>query len=571
MSVNKGFPKNTPSRLQYNLTDYDRAYATFRWEDVEKELGWKQGDPVNIAHSCVDRHVQEGRGDRVALLFDDGIRRKFYTFNELEKLTNRFANALKKLGVQRGERVVLFLPACPEFYISLLGLVKAGAVAVPLPSKYMTDAVTSFLADSEPSAIITTVSLRQRIPDWFIHSICRVILVDGNRNSDDWHALMTSSEDTPATEWMSREDPMLLLYTSGSTGAPKGIVHVHEGALQYYQTGKWVLDLKEGDVLWCTADPGWITGISYGVWAPLLNGITTVIYSGPFEPERWYSLLEKNQVTVWYTTPTSLRLLMIEKGNVARKYRFKSLRHIFSVGEPLNPIINRWSLSVFNLPVYDSWWMTETGAQMIASFPCLKVKPGSMGKPIPGIYAAVINEHGDELPPYEVGQLAIKAGWPAMMRDIWRDREKYEEYFRIPPWYLTGDLAYRDKEGYFWFQGRIDDVIKTGSERVGPFEIESKLEEHPAVKEAGVIGKPHPIRGEIIKAFIALNDGYSWSETLYQDICHFIKTRLAPHLVPHEIEVCAGLPRTGSGKLMRRVLKSVELGLPPEDTGVTKQ
>ncbi|MCL6611509.1 MAG: acetate--CoA ligase [Peptococcaceae bacterium] len=562
---NSRLSRNNAGSNKHNLVDYNNACTTFKWESVEKELGWKEGSPVNIAHSCIDRHVEEGRGDRIALICHCESGKKMYTYADMRSLTNRFANALKTSGIKKGERVVLLLPASAEFFISFLGVVKTGAIAVPIHSKYMSDALKVFLQDCEPSLVITTSPLCQRISKIAVPSIRRIIVVDGRDNENEWHRLVETSDDCPATEWMSREDPMLLLYTSGSTGNPKGVVHVHEGALQYYQTGRWVLDLKKTDIYWCTADPGWITGISYGVWAPLLNGVTTMVYGGPFDARSWYRLIEDNRITVWYTTPTYLKMLMSAGSNIAREYRLASLRKILSVGEPLNPIINRWSLSAFNLPIYDSWWMTETGALMIANFSCLPLKPGSMGKPIPGIYAAVIDDQGKELPPLEMGQLAIKAGWPAMMRDIWRDREKYNEYFRLPPWYLTGDLAYKDRDGYFWFQGRIDDVIKCQSERVGPFEIESKLVEHPAVTEAGVIGKPDPLRGEIIKAFIVLEKGYTWSNELKQDIRDFIKTRLAPHLVPEEVQVCSSLPRTKSGKLMRRVLKSWELGLPVHD------
>lgn len=560
-----GNTKKQPPQVPYNLADYNRAYATFTWAETEKELGWQPGEPVNIADACVDRHVREGRGGRTAIICDDGERTKLFTYNELAELTNRFANGLKKLGVDQGERVVLFLPAGAEFHISLLGVVKAGAIAVPLHSKFMDDAVQGLLRDSEPAVVITTAALRGRIKEGAVPSLRRVIVVGGKERQDQWRSIIDDASAEPATRWMDREDPMLLLYTSGSTGTPKGVVHVHEGTLQYYQTGRWVLDLKDGDVYWCTADPGWVTGISYGIWAPLLNGVATLIYTGPFSAENWYGVLERNRVAIWYTTPTSLRMLMAGDSAAARKYKYNHLRFIFSVGEPLNPIVSRWSQNTLNHPVHDSWWMTETGAQMIANFPCLPLKPGSMGKPIPGIYAAVVGERGEELPPLEMGQLAVKAGWPAMMRDIWKDREKYDSYFRLPPWYLTGDLAYRDREGYFWFQGRADDMIKTGGERVGPFEIESKLVEHPAVAEAGVIGKPDSMRGESIKAFIVLNPRYTWSEKLNAEIRHFIKTRLASHLVPDEIEVCSALPRTRSGKLMRGVLKSRELGLPVSD------
>lgn len=546
---------------QFNLANYDKECETFSWESVEREIGWQSGAPVNIAYSCVDRHVREGKGDRKAIVFLKDTGSQAYTYRDLERLSNRFAGALKKLGIRRGERVALFLPSIPELYISLLGVVKAGAVAVPLHSKYMSDAVKGFLEDSKPSLVITTSELYERISETRVKFI-----VVGDNGESGWHSLLGNSDESEAaTEWMNREDPLLLLYTSGSTGNPKGVIHVHEGALQHYKTGQWVLDLKEDDVFWCNADPGWITGISYGIWAPLLNGVTTLVYSGPFEAEKWYCILEKNKVSVWYTTPTFLRLLMSAGTRVVKKHSFKSLRKILSVGEPLNPIFNRWSLAIFNLPIYDNWWMTETGGIMIANFSCLPVKPGSMGKPVPGIHAAIINESGEELLPYEMGQLAVKVGWPAMMRGIWNDSEKYGCYFRMPPWYLTGDLAYRDYEGYFWFQGRIDDVLKINSERVGPFEIESKLVEHPAVLEAGVIGKPDPLRGEIIKAFIVLDSHYSWSEELKQEIRHFISSKLAPHLVPEEIEVCSRMPRTRSGKLMRRALKSWELGFPHSD------
>lgn len=563
-----------------NLEDYEQAYAGFHWENVQNELGWTRTGKVNIVYSCVDRHVTAGRGKRVAFIYDDFIRRELYTYHDLRKLSNCFGNALKKMGIKKQDRVVLFLPRIPEFYISFLAIVKIGAIAVPLYSGYMSGAVNDILQDSEPAAIITTASLRRRINTAHLPSLKQVIVTgsncsgaDLNPNTDsggdvatdtDWRATLALGEETPATEWMEPQEPMLLMYTSGSTGKPKGALHVHEGALQYYQTGKWVLDLQKGDIYWCTADPAWVTGISYGIWAPLLNGITSVVYGGEFQAEKWYTVLEKYRVSVWYTTPTSLRKLLAAGDNLMHNYNLSSLRHILSVGEPLNPMVIRWVQQKFGLTVHDTWWMTETGAQIIANFPCLPVKPGSMGKPIPGVYATIINEHGEELPPLEMGQLAVKKGWPAMMRGIWKDPDKYQEYFRLPPWYLSGDLAYRDTDGYFWFQGRADDVIKTASERVGPFEIESKLAEHPAILEAGVIGKPDMLRGEKIKAFVVLRPGWTWSEQLKREVQHFIASTLAAHLVPEEIEEVENLPRTKSGKIMRRVLKAREIGLPME-------
>ncbi|MEW5898852.1 MAG: acetate--CoA ligase [Bacillota bacterium] len=560
----RGRSKLNTAEKKPNLEDYEQTYARFRWEEAEKELGWEGTGKINIVYSCVDRHVFSGRGERLALIYDDFLRREFYTYNDLFKLSNCFGNALKKMGIQKGNRVVLFLPRSPEFYISFLAVVKIGAVAIPLYEGYMSSAVNDILQDSEPAVIITTPFLQQRIKREELLSLKQVIVTEAaNHSTDlDWPTVLARGDETQAVEWVEREEPMLLMYTSGSTGKPKGALHVHEGALQYHQTGKWVLDLQDEDIYWCTADPSWVTGISYGIWAPLLNGATSVIYGGEFKAEKWYAILEKYKVSIWYTTPTSLRKLIAAGDNLMHNYNLSSLRHILSTGEPLNPMVIRWVQQKFGLTVHDTWWMTETGAHIIANFLCLPVKPGSLGKPIPGVYATIINEQGKELPPLEMGQLALKKGWPAMMRGIWKDPEKYQEYFRLPPWYLSGDLAYRDADGYFWFQGRADDVIKTAGERVGPFEIESKLAEHPAVLEAGVIGKPDMLRGEKIKAFVVLRPGHTWSEQLQRDVQNFIANTLASHLVPEEIEVVESLPRTKSGKIMRRVLKAREMGIP---------
>ncbi|KJS17542.1 MAG: acetyl-CoA synthetase [Peptococcaceae bacterium BRH_c4b] len=568
--MNTDFPYDSKPPAKQNLNDYDHAYATFRWEDAEDEIGWDRAGRVNIAYSCIERHVLGGRGHRTALIYDNSSMRKCYSYKDIELLTNKFANALKDLGIKKGERIALFMPPCPEFYISLLAVVKIGAIAVPLHCKYMKDSVTTFLADSEPVMVITTNTLRQRIADDEINSIRMVVTTDSYDAEYNWCSLVDNAPSTPVTEWMEGQDPMLLLYTSGSTGNPKGVIHTHAGAPQYFQTGRWVLDFRDEDVYWCTADPGWITGISYGVWAPLLNGVCIVVCKESPNAQNCYRLLKDNKVTIWYTTPSLLRNLMNADCSAWEDFQPGTLRKIISVGEPLNPIINRWSMKKFNLTVHDSWWMTETGALMIANFSCLPLKPGSIGKAFPGIYAAIIDESGAELPPFAVGQLAIKSGWPAVMTGIWKDKEKYREYFRLPPWYLTGDLAYRDREGYIWFQGRIDDVIKIDSERVGPYEIESKLVEHPAVDEAGVIGKPDPLHGEIIKAYIVLNSNYIWSDELRGELCNFIEKKLGPRLVPREVEMCTSLPRTRSGKLMRRVLKSWELGLPPQSFVTTE-
>jgi acetyl-CoA synthetase len=555
----------------YNLKDYEEAYRTFDWKDVEKAFTWHETGKVNVAYEAIDRHVAEGRGDKIALLYSDDTRSESYTFAQLQNLTNRFGNILRKYGIKKGDRVFIFMPRSPELYVAVLGALKIGAIVGPLFEAFMEAAVRDRLEDSEAVAIVTTPKLKGRVPVQELPVLKHVILVGDNENMElesgeiSYHSEMQHASDDLEIEWVDREDGMLLHYTSGSTGKPKGVLHVHNAMIQHYQTAKWVLDLREDDIYWCTADPGWVTGTSYGIFGPWLHGVTSVVRGGRFSPEDWYQTIEKNRVTVWYSAPTAFRMLMGAGDELIKKYDLSSLRHILSVGEPLNPEVVRWGLKVYGLRIHDNWWMTETGGQMISNYPCMPIKPGSMGKPFPGIYATIVDDQGNELPPNRMGNLAIRKGWPSMMRKIWKNPSKYEEYFRLEPWYISGDSAYKDEDGYFWFQGRVDDVINTSGERVGPFEVESKLVEHPAVAEAGVIGKPDPMRGEIIKAFIALREGYKPSEELKEEIRQFVKTGLAAHAAPREIEFRDKLPKTRSGKIMRRVLKAWELGLPTGD------
>ncbi|GIM44475.1 acetate--CoA ligase [Collibacillus ludicampi] len=555
----------------YNLKDYEEAYRTFDWKDVEKAFTWHETGKVNVAYEAIDRHVAEGRGDKIALLYSDDTRSESYTFAQLQNLTNRFGNVLRKYGIKKGDRVFIFMPRSPELYVAVLGALKIGAIVGPLFEAFMEAAVRDRLEDSEAVAIVTTPKLKGRVPVKELPALKHVILVGDNENIElesgeiSYHSEMQHASDDLEIEWVDREDGMLLHYTSGSTGKPKGVLHVHNAMIQHYQTAKWVLDLREDDIYWCTADPGWVTGTSYGIFGPWLHGVTSVVRGGRFSPEDWYQTIEKNRVTVWYSAPTAFRMLMGAGDELIKKYDLSSLRHILSVGEPLNPEVVRWGLKVYGLRIHDNWWMTETGGQMISNYPCMPIKPGSMGKPFPGIYATIVDDQGNELPPNRMGNLAIRKGWPSMMRKIWKNPSKYEEYFRLEPWYISGDSAYKDEDGYFWFQGRVDDVINTSGERVGPFEVESKLVEHPAVAEAGVIGKPDPMRGEIIKAFIALREGYKPSEELKEEIRQFVKNGLAAHAAPREIEFRDKLPKTRSGKIMRRVLKAWELGLPTGD------
>ncbi len=554
----------------YNLKNYDEIRATFKWEDVHENFSWNETGKVNIAYEAIDKHAENpAKKDKVALLYSAPGREESLTFEQISKESNRFANVLKKYGVKKQDRIFLFMPRSPEFYVSLFGILKTGAIAGPLFEAFMEQAVRDRIQDSEASVLVTTPDLLERVPQEELPSLEKIILV-GNRSEEsdkyiDYYNEMESASENFDIEWVDLEDGMVLHYTSGSTGKPKGVLHVHNAMIQHYATGEWVLDLKENDVYWCTADPGWVTGTSYGVFAPWLHGVTNVIRGGRFTPEDWYGTLAKNKVTVWYTAPTALRMLVSAGEKLVKTYDLSSLRHLMSVGEPLNPEVVTWGLKAFKLRIHDTWWMTETGSQLIVNLPTEEIRPGSMGKPIPGIEASIVDNEGNEIPPNQMGNLAIKAGWPSMMRAIWNNPSKYESYF-INGWYVSGDSAYRDEDGYFWFQGRLDDVINTSGERVGPFEVESKLIEHPAVAEAGVIGKPHPERGEIIKAFITLNPGYTESAELLEDIRIFVKTELAAHAAPREIEVRDSIPKTRSGKIMRRLLKSWELGLPTGDT-----
>ncbi|USG63811.1 acetate--CoA ligase [Brevibacillus ruminantium] len=552
-----------------NLTNYDEAYANFDWAEVEKQFTWYETGKVNMAYEALDRHLLTDRRDQTALIYSNATREESYTFAQLSELSNKFGNVLRNLGISKGDRVFVFMPRSPELYVSFFGILKVGAIIGPLFEAFMEAAVRDRLEDSEAVAIVTTPELLPRIPVKELPHLKHVIVVGANETQEEglirYEQAMSEASADLEIEWVDREDGMILHYTSGSTGKPKGVLHVHNAMIQHLQTGKWILDFQEGDIYWCAADPGWVTGTAYGIFSPWLNGVTNVVRGGRFTPEAWYKTIEQYKVTIWYSAPTAFRMMMGAGDELVKQFDLSSLRHVLSVGEPLNPEVVYWGLRVFNQRIHDNWWMTETGGQIISNFRCMPIKPGSMGKPFPGIYATILDDQGNELPPNRMGNLAVRAPWPAMMRQIWKNKAKYEEYFRFPGWYVSGDSAYKDEDGYLWFQGRVDDVINTSGERVGPFEVESKLVEHPAVAEAGVIGKPDPVRGEVIKAFISLRAGYEPSEALMEEIRKFVKEGLAAHAAPREIEFRDKLPKTRSGKIMRRVLKAWELGLPTGD------
>ncbi|MGZ5081624.1 MAG: acetate--CoA ligase [Usitatibacter sp.] len=564
--------RKDPTRLRVppNLPALDGPRARFSWEEFARELDGLPGGALNIAYEAVDRHVERGHGDHVALrwLPREGAPRDI-TYRELRRLTNRFANVLRNgLGLAKGDRLFVLCERTPELYVGVLGALKAGLVVCPLFSAFGPEPVRMRLEIGQANAVLTTEAFFRRKVEKSVPSLpsLRHILITG----EPLDLLMAEASDEFEAEPTRPEDGSLLHFTSGTTGMPKGAMHVHAAAVMHYATGRYALDLHRDDIFWCTADPGWVTGTSYGIVAPLLHGVTSIVDEADFDAERWYRILEEQAVSVWYTAPTAIRMLMKAGPELVKGHRFPNLRFVASVGEPLNPEAVWWGQDVLGLPIHDNWWQTETGGIMIANTPAMDIKPGSMGKPLPGVEAFIVERREDggvrviDKPDSE-GELALRAGWPGMFRAYLGQEERYRKCF-AGDLYLTGDLAKRDADGYFWFVGRADDVIKSAGHLIGPFEVESALMEHPAVAEAGVIGKPDPIVGEMVKAFVSLKKGFEPSEALRLELLAHARKRLGAAVAPKEITFAASLPKTRSGKIMRRLLKARELGLPEGDT-----
>lgn len=543
------------------------------WEAARARLTGLPGGGLNIAHEAVDRHVAAGHGAQPALIWlgREG-KRRMLSYGELAAEAARFAHVLRTHGIAPGERLFLLSSRVPALYASTLGAFKAGVVVSPLFAAFGPEPVRARMEIGQASVLVTTEAhYRRKIADWRSEMPgLKLVLIIGDTAPEGCVALgpaMAAAPDKFETVVTSPEDMALLHFTSGTTGLPKGVVHVHQAVVAHAETGRLALDLRPGDIYWCTADPGWVTGMSYGIISPLCNRVTMVVDEAEFDLDRWYSILERERVQVWYTAPTAIRMMMRAGEAAAAGHDFSALRFLASVGEPLNAECVIWGQKVFGLPFHDNWWQSETGGIMIANTAEMDIKPGAMGKPLPGIEAGIVSREDDsvtELPEGAIGELALRPGWPSMMRAYLGQPDRYAKCF-VGGWYLTGDLALRDSDGYFWFVGRADDLIKSSGHLIGPFEVESALIEHPAVAEAAVIGVPDETAGEVVKAFVTLKAGFEPGDALERDLRGHARKRLGPAIAPREIVFRDSLPRTRSGKIMRRLLRARELGLPEGD------
>ena len=559
-----------------HIGSYDSRAKNFDWSISEKELDYKPGNVINIGWYCTDRICQMGKANKLALIWEGmGGVEKRYTYNDIRLASNTIGQFLRDIGIKHEDRVCLFMDKVPELYLGFLGILKIGAIAQPLFSAFGDESLFIRLENAQTRAIITQKKhapkirkIIDKMPFWEF-----VIIVDHDPSKPLGPKEMAFDLEKsikieniniyPTTS----ESPSVLHYTSGTTGQPKGVKHVHYSLISQYLTAKWVLDLHDDDIYWCTADPGWVTGTSYGIIGAFSNGVTQCVLDTGFSAEAWYKFIEKHRITMWYSAPTAIRSLMKAGDEIIKKFDLSSLRHLASVGEPLNSEAVIWSEKVFGKAFLDTYWQTETGSIMITNFPGMKIKPGSMGKPFPGITAIVVDQEKYEpiLEPGKIGLIAIKPGWPSMMRTYWNNEETYQKKFKNG-WYLPGDRSSIDSEGYFWFVGRDDDVINTGGHLVSPFEVESALLEHPSIAESAVVSKPDFVNMEVVKAFVTLKPGFEPSKDLDLDIMNFVRKRLSPLAMPQEIEFVDTLPKTRSGKIMRRILKAKEWGEEIGDT-----
>ncbi|HRY33897.1 MAG TPA: AMP-binding protein [Bacteroidales bacterium] len=559
-----------------HIGSYDERLRDFSWEISEKELDYRPGKEINIGWYCSDRICLQGKAEKTALIWEGlmGHERKL-TYDDLRKTSNTIGQYLRDLGIEAGDRVCLFMDKIPELYIGFVGILKTGAIAQPLFSAFGDESLFVRLENAGTRAIITQKKhapkvrkIMDKLPD-----LEYLIIVDHDparplgakeRTLDLWNMPWVDAFSIYPT---FAETPSVLHYTSGTTGQPKGVKHVHYSLISQYLTTKWVLDVRDDDIYWCTADPGWVTGTSYGIIGPFSMGATQCVMDVGFSAEAWYKFIEKHRITVWYSAPTAIRSLMKAGNELVTRFDLSCLRHLASVGEPLNSEAVIWSEKVFGKPFYDTYWQTETGSIMISNYPGMKIKPGSMGKPFPGIEACVVDPKTFEPIPEsgKIGLIGFKPGWPSMMRMYWNNETTYQNKFKNG-WYMPGDRSSIDNEGYFWFVGRDDDVINTGGHLVSPFEVESALLENEMVAESAVVSKPDDINMEVVKAFVTLKPGFEGNKDTELVIMNFIRKKLSPLAMPQEIEFVPNLPKTRSGKIMRRILKAKEWGEEIGDT-----
>jgi acetyl-CoA synthetase len=595
-------------RVTPNFDDYDATRALFTWSQIPDLCAGMPGSGsgsrsragCNIAYAAVDRHADGPDAEKTALRFvadtppgGTGLSTHDISYAELGRLTRTFTNVLRGLGIGKGDKVFVIMGRVPELYISMLGALRNGSVVSPLFSAFGPEPITTRVTIGAADVLVTTAAIYKRKIAKIRGDLPSVkhVLVVGDLDDDDvieddelpgthsFAALMEQAGDDAPIEATGPDDPSLLHFTSGTTGTPKGAVHVHGAVAMHYITGLYALDLHPDDIYWCTADPGWVTGTSYGIISPLLHGVTSIVDEAEFDAERWYRILQDEAVTVWYTAPTAIRMLIKAGPELPAKYTFPRLRFIASVGEPLNAEAVWWGKRVLGLPIHDNWWQTETGGIMVANTPAFAIKPGSMGRPLPGVDVVVVDHDPHtgavtiiDQPDVE-GELALRVGWPSMFRGYLDQEERYRKCFHSDPagdLYLSGDLVKRDRDGYLWFVGRADDVIKASGHLIGPFEVENVLTDHPAVAEAAVIGKPDPTYGAVVKAFVTLKSGYTGDDELRRDLMGHARKRLGAAVAPKEIDFVDALPHTRSGKIMRRLLRARELGLPEGDTSTVE-
>ncbi len=563
-----------------NLADYDKTRSTFSWQSLENRFFPDGPDRCNIIASSIDHWAENPETrDRPALVFRSADRKQSWTYAQLKDVSCRWATMLERYGFGVGDRLMVYMPAVPETWFAMAACARIGVVFCPVFSTSTIHEVESRVAGIRPKGVLTTPDLVEKIPDSvpsggdsgdvpviFLQKGPAPGIFPEEVNTAEAAARMPADH---VIRYFPRQTPLYMIFTSGSTRPPKGIVHCHGDMAGIYATAEWVLDIKSDTILWVDADPAWVTGTVYGGFAPWLHGITALAVEDTFSASRWYYILEQYKVNVWYTTPRIMDQIMVAGEDLPCRYDLSTLAHIVTVGAPLIPDVIYWCRKHLGIVPHDIWWMTETGIICIANTPGADVKPGSMGRPLPGIEAAILDENGDPLPPMSIGELAIKTGWPGMMTDIFNDPARYETCFIDNKWFLTGDIALADEEGYFYHHGRNDDLLKTADNKlIGPFEIEQLLCMHPAVAEAAVIAKSQEPGESVsyLKAFITPNAGYIPSSRLSYEIKAFLKGNLTAELIVGEVEFIESLPRTISGKLLRRVLRAKELGVPSGET-----